>query len=190
MEAQKLNHYSLKEYLDLEIETGKKYEYHDGYLYAMAGGSLNHGLICGNIFGEIRSSLKEKNSACKVINSEIKLHIEARNSFVYPDTMVICDDIKKSKLEPNSVVNPILIIEVLSKSTANYDRGDKFHLYRQIPTLKEYILIEQDSHQIDSYNRKSDLWKITRVEGIDANLKIESLNIIIPFKEIYRDTES
>ena len=92
----------------------------------MAGRTLNHGLICGNIFGEIRTALRNKKRNCTPINSEVKLYIQSKNSFLYPDTMVICGDIEISDDEPNVVTNPTVIIEVLSKSTASYDRGDKF----------------------------------------------------------------
>lgn len=181
----KLDNFSIQEYLDIEIKNDTKYEYHDGTITAMAGGTLNHGLICGNIFGEIRTALRNKKSGCTPMNSEIKLHIEKQNRFLYPDTMVVCNKIETSKTEPNAVINPTVIIEVLSKSTASYDRGDKFFFYRQIPTLKEYILIEQDKSQIELYQRQNDLWKITRVSGFDKSFFIESLGIEIGVEAVY-----
>lgn len=185
----KLNNLSVPEYINTEQQTDTKYEYHDGSIYAMAGGTLNHGLICGNIFGEIRIALKAKNSDCKVINSEIKLHVKEKNSFLYPDAMVICGAIEKSKTELNSVTNPVVIIEVLSKSTASYDRGDKFFFYRQIDTLKEYILIEQDKAQIEIFKRKKDLWQITRISGLGELLPISTLDIELKLEDIYQDIE-
>lgn len=187
MEAKKLNNLSVEEYLKIEANSEEKYEYYDGVILAMAGGTLNHGLICGNIFGEFRTILKNKKRNCKAINSEIKLHISSKNAFLYPDAMVICGDIKKSSVNPNAVTNPLVIVEVLSKSTANYDRGDKFFLYKQIEILQEYILIEQEKAQIDIYERKSDLWKITRVLGLQNDLEIHSLGIKIPLTDIYQD---
>jgi len=189
MDAKKLSHLSIEEYVALEKEAEIKYEYHDGTVYAMAGGTIEHGLICGNIFGEIRANLRTKKSNCRPINSEVKLHIQSINRFLYPDAMVICGDIEKSEDEINAVTNPILIVEVLSKTSASYDRGDKFYFYRQIKSLQEYILIEQDKAQIEIYKRESDLWKITRISGLESKLYLTALDISIDIEEIYRDVK-
>ena len=189
MEAEKLINLSIAEYIAIERDSNTKYEYHDGAIFAMAGGTLNHGLICGNIFGEIRSALRNKDSVCKVMNSEIKLHILTKNSFLYLDTMVICGEIERSTTELNAVTNPTVIVEVLSKTTANYDRGDKFFFYRQIDTLQEYILVEQNKAQVEIYKRQSDLWKITRIAGLENQLYISSLDVTIVLNEIYRDIQ-
>lgn len=187
MDAEKLNKVTVREYLQLELDSQTRYEFHDGYIYALAGGSLNHGLICGNIFGEIRAGLKEKNSPCKATTSEVKLHIASENSFLYPDAMVICGDIAPSGADPNAVTNPILIVEVLSKTTSAYDRGDKFFLYRQIDTLQEYVLIEQHKAQVEIYQREAGLWKITRVSGLGQSIALRSIGLEIRMEEIYRD---
>ncbi len=139
-----MDNLSIQEYITIEKNGDIKYEYHNGTITAMTGGSLAHGLIRGNIFGEIRALLKAKKSNCQPLNNDIKLHISTQNQFLYPDTMVICGKIEQSNDEPDAVTNPKVIIEVLSKSTANYDRGDKFFFYRQIESLEEYILIEQE----------------------------------------------
>lgn len=185
MEAQKLNNLSIQDYIKIEKTTDTKYEYHNGTITAMAGGSLEHGLICGNVFGEIRTALRAKRSNCITMNSEIKLYIATQNRFLYPDTMVVCGDIEKSTDEKSAVTNPKIIIEVLSKSTASYDRGDKFFFYRQIESLEEYILIEQEKAQIEVFKRQAKLWSITRITGIDKTLSIGALNISIDLKEIY-----
>lgn len=151
----------------------------------MAGGTLPHGLICGNIFGELRMKLKEKDSSCVVINSDVKLNVFSENSFLYPDAMVICGEIEMAKQEKNAVTNPVLIVEVLSKSTASYDRGHKFYLYRQIETLQEYVLIEQDKPQVEIYKRTANLWDITRIKGINKQVYFSSLELSIPMKDIY-----
>lgn len=189
MDAKKLNKVTVKEYLQIERESRQRYEFHDGFIFALAGGTLNHGLICGNVFGEIRSWLKEKKSPCKAMSSEVKLHIQSEKSFLYPDTMVVCGDIEKSKIDPNAVANPVLIVEVLSKTTSAYDRGDKFYLYRQIPGLQEYMLIEQDKAQAEVYKRESGLWRITRVSGLDKSVPLSSIGLEISLADIYRDVE-
>jgi len=187
MKANKLPILSVKEYIQQEVESNIKYEYHNGKIYALAGGTLNHGLIGGNVYSEMRNKLKANKSKCLPFNSDVKLHIEESNSYVYPDTMVICGDIEQSTEDENSVTNPVLVVEVLSKSTAEYDRGDKFYLYRKIPTFKEYVLIEQKRHVVDVHYKRnnSDLWQITRYEGLDKVIKLQSIGIEISMEELY-----
>ena len=187
MLAEKLNTVSIEEYIAIEKANDTKYEYHDGSIYAMAGGTLNHALICGNIFGEMRTSLRTKGKKCTTINSEAKLRIEVKNSYVYPDAMVVCGNIETSDRKPDAVTNPTLIVKVLSKSTAAYDRGDKFYLYRQIESLQEYVLIEQEKAEIEVYTKKGNLWQLTRFSGMDADLILSSLDIEIKLSEIYED---
>jgi Uma2 family endonuclease len=191
MKAHKLPRLSVEEYIQQEIESNTKYEYHDGEIYALAGGTLNHGLICGNIYSELRNELKTNGSKCLPFTSEIKLYIEKTNSYVYPDSMVICGEIEQSEKNNNSVTNPVLIVEVLSKSTAEYDRGDKFYLYRQIPGFKEYVLIEQKKYVVDVHYKSddSDLWRITRYEGLDKVVKLQSVDVIISMKDLYFRTQ-
>jgi len=189
MKAHKLDNFTVKDYLQQEEETDRKWEYHDGRITALAGGTLNHGILCGNIFGELRNGLRKKKSKCKPYTSEIKIYIEKKNSYVYPDSMVICGEIETSEEEINSVTNPILIVEVLSKSSARYDRGDKFYLYRQLPSFKEYVIIEQKRYIVDVQYKSegSDLWQITRYEGVDKIIKLQSIGIEISMKDLYLD---
>lgn len=187
MEAKKLENLSLAEYLQIEKEADTRYEYHNGKIFAMAGGTVEHGLISGNTYGEIRMALRRKNSDCTPINSDVKLHIISLNKFLYPDVMVICGEIERSEAEKDAIINPTVIVEVLSQSTESYDRGDKFFSYRQIASLKEYILIDQYKAQIDAYVREEDLWKIMRIEGMDKELNLDSLGITISLKDIYEN---
>ena len=191
MKIHKTPNLSVEEYLRQEIETDTKYEYHNGKIYALAGGTLNHARISGNIYSDIEVELEKQNSNCLPFNSDAKLHIEKINSYVYPDCMVICGEIEKSPDNENSVVNPILIIEVLSKSTASYDRGDKFYFYRQIPSFREYVLIEQDKYVVDAHfkGEGSDFWKITRYEGLDKIVELQSIGVNLSMERLYRRTE-
>lgn len=191
MKAHKLSKLSVEEYIQHEIETGQKYEYHDGLIYALAGGSLEHALLIGNIYSELRNGLKEKGSNCKPITNDAKLYIEKENKYVYPDTMVVCGEIKKSNETKDALTNPILIVEVLSKSTSEYDRGDKFYFYRQIPSLREYILIDQSRYVVEVFlkKEKNDLWRISRYDNLDQMINIQSLDIEISMKELYFDID-
>lgn len=191
MKAHKIPKLTIQEYLNQERETDTKYEYHDGEIYALAGGTINHAMLCGNIFGEIRNGLRNNKSNCKPFTSEIKVNIDKANSFVYPDCTVVCGEIETSKNEVNSITNPVLIVEVLSKSTALYDRSDKFHLYRKLSSLKEYVLIEQNRYIVDVNfkSKKSDFWKITRYEGLEEIIHLQSLDIKISMKDLYQDVK-
>lgn len=191
MKAHKVSKLSVDEYIQQEIETGQKYEYHDGLIYALAGGSLKHALLIGNIYAELKNELKKKGANCKPIVNDAKLHIKKVNKYVYPDTMVICGEMELSDETKEAVTNPVLIVEVLSKSTSEYDRGDKFYFYRQIPSLQEYILIDQSRYVVEAYYKKekNDLWRISRYEGLDQSVVFQSLGITIGMKELYFDVE-
>lgn len=186
MQATKLDNLTFEEYLEIERNSEIKYEYHNGYIYSMAGGTLNHSRISTNIIRNISQGLIKKGSLCELFNSEAKLHIEKSNRYVYPDAMVVCGDIQTSEDYAEAITNPILIIEVLSKSTADYDRGDKFFFYQQIESLQEYILVEQEKMQIDIYSRRKNLWKISRVTQEDGVLYLTSLDMEVDLGEIYR----
>jgi len=181
---------TVKEYIEYEIASNSKYEYHDGKIYALAGGTVNHGKISGNVYTEMRTQLKNKKSDCLPFNSDVKLFIESSNSYVYPDSMVVCEE-EQADEDKQFVTNPVLIVEVLSKSTAAYDRGDKLYLYRGISSFKEYVLIEQDKHVVDVHykHKNSDLWSLTRYEGIDKIVKFQSLNIEISMEDLYYRTK-
>lgn len=191
MKALKLPDLTFAEYIQQEIESDTKYEYHDGKIYAGAGGTLNHGKICGNVYAELRSKLKGKASNCLPFNSEIKLHIAKTGSYVYPDAMVICGDVETPENNEHAVTNPVLIIEVLSKSTAEYDRGDKFYFYRQIPGFREYVLIEQDRHIVDVHFKaaQTNMWRITRYQGLDAVVKLRSIGVEMGMEDLYFSAE-
>lgn len=177
---------TVEEYLKIERESNVKYQYHDGYIYAMADGTINHSRISINIAGEIRDSLKKNKSGCEILNSDVKLYLSKRNKYLYPDNMVVCGDIIESKDLANSVTNPTLIIEVLSKSNAGYDQGEKFVFYKEIESLEEYIMIDQEEVQVHIYTRKSpELWKIISIEGMDKMLTISSLDIDVALSDIY-----
>jgi len=186
MEVKQPDRLNFDEYIALERSTNIRHEYHDGTVYAMAGGTLAHSMISGNTFGELRTALKGKGSDCRPFNSDLKLHIPSLNKFLYPDVMVVCGSIQ-SEGAYKGISNPSVIIEVLSKSTETYDRGKKFYYYRQIPSLKTYILIHQYAAQVEIFTRVSDLWKITLIEGINQQIAIDTLDITLNMKDIYED---
>ena len=187
MEAKKIDGLSFEEYLLIEQDTNTKHEYHDGTIFAMAGGSVEHGLIASNMLVELGIRFRNSGENCRPLNSDIKLKILALNKYVYPDGMVICGDIEREEDSSQAVTNPKVIIEVLFKSTEAYDRGDKFFFYKQIPSLQDYILLDQHHALIDIYSRKDKLWQIQRIEGLKQNLQVPSLDLRIPLSAIYQD---
>jgi Uma2 family endonuclease len=179
---------TLKEYLQLEQDNDQKYEYYDGHAYAMAGGTDNHNMITMNVSGEIYVALRGKK--CQIKNNDTKLWIESNNIYYYPDAMVFCEKPEESELLKGAFTNPVVIVEVLSKSTETKDRGEKFRFYTQIPSLRHYVLIEQDNVQIDIYSRKSptSLWDIRFLSSLENNLELEiseTETLSIPLSRIY-----
>jgi Uma2 family endonuclease len=186
--------FTFEEYLQLEEETNQKYEFHDGSVYAMAGGSLNHSLIARNLVGNLHPQLKNGN--CQIMNNDLKLKIETKSSYLYPDAMIVCGDLDMSDTENEAIKNPKVIIEVLSKSTQGYDRGDKFSFYRLITALEYYILIEQNKVQVEVYKRGSKsnrfIWELTVIEGLESTLSLslsETETITIKLSDIYFKTK-
>ena len=178
---------SIAEYLEIEQQTDLKHEYHDGQIYAMAGGTSNHTILCSRINGLLFSALRNKNSKCESYNSEAKIAIDSQNRYLYPDATVVCGDIIWSSKVKAAITNPILIVEVLSESSADYDRNDKFEFYKAIQTLQEYVLIEQDKPTVTVYYRKPNrsVWIPTTFTGLNTTIDLKSLKIAIEMSELY-----
>ncbi|PIY07756.1 MAG: hypothetical protein COZ18_15720 [Flexibacter sp. CG_4_10_14_3_um_filter_32_15] len=190
LKSQKL---TFQEYINLEKENNQKYEYHDGFVIAMAGGTRNHSRISTNITSKLFSILEEKGDKCEVFNSDTKLGFQDKSKYLYPDAMVVCGDIEESR-HNQDITNPIIIIEVLSKSTEELDRKDKFGLYKQVPSLEYYVLISQDKPQIEVYRKmkvedNKSLWQIEIITGMDKMLVFPTLDIEISFSSIYKKVE-
>ncbi|MEZ4888004.1 MAG: Uma2 family endonuclease [Chitinophagales bacterium] len=180
---------SIEEYLAFEEKSEAKHEYENGQIFAMSGGTPNHAFIGSSTVSALRNALKAKGSKCRVSGSELKIHIEKYNSFVYPDAMVICGELEmKGK---DAIKNPLLIIEVLSESTASYDRGKKFKKYISLPSFVEYVLIEQDQPVVHAYHRKTEQgtgrkdWTMRFAYGLEEKIYLESIDCEIALADIY-----
>lgn len=181
---------SIAEYLLLEEQADERNEYHHGLIVAMGGGTLNHGIIGNNINTALSNAIRTKELACIPINGDVRVFIERANSFVYPDGMVICGEIETYEQDEHSVINPVLIVEVLSKSTGSYDRGDKFHKYCSLPSFKEYVLIDQYKPVVDVLFREdNNYWKMRTTIGLDKEIELNALGITIPMSIIYRNAQ-
>jgi Uma2 family endonuclease len=180
----------IEKYLMAEESAEMKSEYERGRVKAMSGGTINHGIITGNVNSEINKWTRSKGKDCISINGDVRIFIDQANSFVYPDGMLICGKIQTSKQDPHSIINPVLIVEVLSKSTESYDRGDKFHKYCSLPSFREYVLIDQYKPVVDVlYKEEASYWKMTTTIGLENSIFLQTLEHSISMKEIYRSTE-
>lgn len=180
--------YSVAEYLELEKVSEMKHEYRGGKIYAMTGGTLNHSLIGGNMVTSLNNALIEKGKNCLVANSDAKIFVEKANAFVYPDASVICEEPQYHNKSHLAITNPVLIVEVLSKSTERYDRGEKFHKYCSLPSFKEYILIDQDQPVVDClFKADKKVWHMVTIIGLEKSIELHSIGCTITMESIYRN---
>ena len=181
-------HLTPEEYITLErkaipdAETVRS-EYINGKIINMPGASFAHNLITNNISGELRARLK--NSTCAVFANDMRISIPTAKSYFYPDVGVVCEDPRFEDDVFDTLLNPIVVVEVLSPSTEAYDRGEKFVHYRQLTSLQEYVLISQDQIRIDHYRRQERSWIFTDIEKHDEILQLPSLQCEVPLQEIY-----
>ncbi len=180
--------YTPEEYLELEDRAEHKSEYLDGEVAALAGTSLNHNRISGNIFSILKEALA--GAPCEVFFADIKVWIEAHNYFIYPDVMVLCGKKQFLKGRSDTVTNPQIIIEVLSKSTERYDRNDKFHACWTLDSLEEYVLIDQYRMRVEYFKQTSEKeWMLRVLTGPDEALVLQSIDLEIPLSDIYHRVE-
>ena len=158
-------------------------EYVNGKIVAMSGASRAHNLISGNIFGELRNHLK--GSECEAYKGEMRVSTPSTSSYFYPDVVVVCGEPRFEDDVFDTLLNPIVIVEMLSPSTETYDRGEKFSHYRQLESLKEYIIVSQDKVNIERYLRKPDEWGYTSFQEINDVLSLTSIQCELPLQEIY-----
>ncbi len=173
------------QYLKLEEAAEFKSEYRDGEIVPMTGGTTNHNKIAGNFYAILNFALKGQNY--DIYMSDVRLWIPSHRVYTYPDIMVIQEEPIYEGIGTTTVINPLLIGEVLSKSTRNYDNGDKFRYYRSLGTFREYILFDQYSFYVQQYTKKTDgQWLFQEYEGSDAILTLDSINLHISLGDIYQ----
>ena len=175
---------SIEDYLKMENTGIIKHEYYQGEIFAMSGAKVPHNIISGNLFIAIGQKLKGKK--CKPYNSDQRIHIPSNTLFTYPDISIICGEVMTLNNDDYNVLNPTVIIEVLSKSTENYDRGKKFKLYRDIETLKEYILVDSKSIHMEVFRlNENGHWELEEYKTIGDKVIIKAIDETIVLSEIY-----
>jgi Uma2 family endonuclease len=172
------------EYFERERLSEAKHELLHGVILAMAGASREHNAIAGNIVRALGVLLKERR--CLVFPSDQRVHVEATGLFTYPDVTVACEELRFHPKQRDTLLNPRVIVEVLSDSTEGYDRGAKFAHYRTIPSLLEYVIVSQREHRIEHYRRlDTDQWVLTAYEGDGAVVALPALGCELPLVEVY-----
>ena len=173
------------EYLAQERRATFKSEYYRGETFAMAGASREHNLIVGNIVREVGNGLK--GHRCEVYPSDMRVKVSATGLYTYPDVTVVCGTPEFEDEHRDILLNPTVLVEVLSDSTEAYDRGAKWEQYRKLPSLKEYLLIAQDRPHVERYMRQPDGgWLLREAAEPDSSVALDSISVVLPMSEVYR----
>ena len=177
-----------EDYLAIERSAEFKSEYFDGEIFAMTGASRAHNTIVLNIGSEIRQHLK--NRPCKAYVNDMRVKVSPTGLYTYPDVIVVCGKEQFDDAHLDTLLNPTLIIEVLSDSTEAYDRGRKFEHYRKFESLAEYVLIAQHRPHVESYRRQPDQrWVFAESDGLDSSLRLDAIDCELALAEIYDKVE-
>ena len=187
MEARLPHAMTEEEYLQGERRSPTKSEWRRGRIVAMSGGSPRHNLIAGNVLGSLKNALRGRR--CIVLPSDQRVHVVATGTYTYPDVTVTCERPTFHVRDRDSLTNPKVIVEVLSKSTEAYDRGKKFAEYQSIPSFVEYVLVAQAERRVEHFQRlDSGQWLLTVSEG-DGVLLLPGLDCRVPLSEVYADLD-
>lgn len=173
-----------EEYLEIERRAETRSEYLDGEMFAMAGASIEHNAIVANLLRELGQQLKRR--PCQVFPSDLRIHIPATGLYTYADVVAVCGEPRLEDAHLDTLLNPTLLIEVLSPTSEAYDRGKKFEHYRSVEPLAEYLLVAQDAPRIEQYLRQPDgRWLFTAVAGLEATIALPSIQCELSLAEVY-----
>jgi Uma2 family endonuclease len=185
MQKPALKYITPEEYLAMEEAAEIRHEYYQGEIFAMAGGSNNHNMIAGDVHTQMNLAFSDKR--CTAYMTDMRLWIKANGLFTYPDVMAVCGEPQFYEDRDDTITNPVVIIEVLSKSTEEYNRVGKFKFYRSIPSLQEYILIDQYSVHVEQYYLEApNRWVLIEYNELSDILKFAKIDFKISLQDIYR----
>lgn len=188
MAAQPYPRLSEEEYLRLERESDVRHEYLAGEIFAMVGASIDHNRIVTSTSFALYAQLRRR--PCDLFANDMRVRVSASGLYAYPDLTVVCGEPLFLNEDTNTLLNPAVIIEVLSPSTEGYDRGKKFQHYRALRSLKEYILITQDAYHIDHFVRQSEIgWLLTEHVGPEATLQLSSIDCTLALADVYEKVD-
>lgn len=177
-----------EEYLSRERYAEHKSEYVAGEIFALAGASERHNLIVGNVFAGLHAQLRQR--PCKVYASDMRVKVQATDLYTYPDVVALCHEARFDDNQQDTLLNPMLIVEVLSESTERYDRGKKFAHYRKLESLQEYVLIAQDTYHIEHYIRQPDnQWLLSESDNVQDTIHLPSIDCHLAVADVYDKVE-
>ncbi len=179
---------SPEEYLETEREAEYKSEFFDGEIFAMSGASRKHNLLVFNISGMLHRQLRNRN--CEAYATDMRVKVSPTGLYTYPDVVIVCGEPLFDDDYLDTLLNPVVIIEVLSKSTEHYDRGKKFENYRTLKSLSDYLLIAQDTPSVEHYTRQSDnQWLFSEYKDMQEIIRVDSIECELAVNEIYEKVE-
>jgi Uma2 family endonuclease len=180
--------YTPEEYLELERAAEYKSEYVNGEIFAMTGASRRHVLIVTNLVGELRGQLKKRD--CAVYSRDLRVKVTPTGFYTYPDVIVVCGESRFSDAQMDTLINPNVIVEVLSESTKDYDRGGKFEQYRTLEFFYEYVLVARDKPHVEHFVRQPDSrWLLSETNRMDESIELTSIGCTLALAEIYDKVE-
>lgn len=177
------SHYRPEDYLALERQADYKSEYVNGQIVAMAGASRQHNLIAGNLYREV--SQQSRGRPCEAYISDMRVKVSRTGLYTYPDVVVVCGEISFEDTSHDTLLNPLVIVEVLSASTEAYDRGEKFAHYRRLESLQEYLLVAQDKVRLEHYVRQGAQWVLSEISALHDTLHLPSIGCDIELQALY-----
>jgi Uma2 family endonuclease len=188
MSTQPIVHLTVEQYLEIERAAEFRSEYIDGQVYAMAGGAVNHALIAMAVGARLDEQLRGR--PCAVAGSDLRLFCESAKMLTYPDVVVFCKPRRFLDGKKDTLTDATVIVEVLSPSTQNYDRGEKFRFYRGLPSFSEYLLLEQDAIRAEHYVRQHDgAWLLREINGPDSEIALTSIDCRLNLGSLYESAE-
>ncbi|MBI5591340.1 MAG: Uma2 family endonuclease [Deltaproteobacteria bacterium] len=180
--------YTPEEYLKMERDAACKSEYFNGEIFAMTGASRKHNLIAGSVYSSIYTQLRKRE--CEAYANDMRVKVPSTGLYTYPDIVVVCSPPLFDDVLSDTLLNPDVIVEVLSQSTEAYDRGDKFQNYRALPSLSEYILVHQDTRHVEHYARQPDSsWRFLEYFKPEDGFQIRSIGCALKLEEIYEKVD-
>lgn len=175
---------SPEEYLKIERASEIRHEYYNGEMFAMTGASRPHNVIAGNIFAELWAQFRDRD--CETYQSDMRVKVDRKGLYTYPDVVATCDSPTFEDDELDTLINPRVIVEVLSKSTEDYDRGTKFEMYRRIPSLRDYILVAQDRVHVEHFQRQDgERWILEDFNTREGTLTLDSIACELRVADVY-----
>lgn len=182
--------YSIKDYLEMEANSLEKLEYHNGEILAMTGETLNHGLLSNSVGASLINAIRKKGKSCRTYSSDAKIAI-SEEKFVYSDSFIVCGKTEVFPEMPQAAKNPILIVEVLSDSTALHDRQGKFQAYQTIDSFREYVLVSQNEILVEVFFKPENavFWQYRSYNKLEDIIELKSVDVEISLNDIYLDWE-